>query len=124
MIKNVHIVQPHAAQRLIERGQQVFARTPIAVRPRPHVVTRLRGNDQFIAIRRKIDLEQPAKSFFRRAIRRSVVIGQIEMRDAEIERAPHDGASVFKRVGAAEIMPQAEGNQRQLESRPSATAVE
>jgi hypothetical protein len=44
------------------------------------------------------------------------------MGDASIERSPDDGTASFKNVGAAEILPQAQGNRGQYDSRSTAAA--
>lgn len=54
MIKNIHIIRPQAPQALLERGEQIFARTPIAVRSGPHKVAGFRGDDKFVTVRSEI----------------------------------------------------------------------
>jgi hypothetical protein len=108
MIEDVDVGQAHAAQALIQAGQQVLARPEVAVRTGPHVVTGLGGNDQLVAICRQVHLECAAECLFRRAVGRTVVIRQIEMGDSQVEGAPQHGAAVFQRIDAAEIVPQAE----------------
>ena len=49
-----------------------------------------------------------AEGFFGRSRRRAVVVSQVEMRDAEIERAARDVAAVLEHVDVAEVVPQAE----------------
>ena len=56
--------------------------------------------------------------------RRAVIVGQIQMRDAQVKRAARDGTAVFKGVSPAEVMPEAERQQWQLEARLAAAAVE
>ena len=51
MVENVHVIQAHAFEALVEAGDQVFARAPIPIGTVPHVVARLGRNDQFIAER-------------------------------------------------------------------------
>ena len=124
MIKNVHVIQSHPAQRLVERRQHIFPRAPVAIRPGPHVVTGLCGNNQLIPIRREVKLQQTAKRLLRRTVGRAVIISQVEMGDAQVKRAARDGPAVFKRIGAAKVVPQSERKQRQIESGFSAAAVE
>jgi hypothetical protein len=50
------------------------------------------------------------KRFFRRSVGRAVIIGEIEMRDAQIEGAAQHGATVFEIIHAAEVVPQPERN--------------
>ena len=54
VVKNIHIVQPHAAQALIQAGQQVFAAAPVAVRAVPHFIACFGGNNQLIAVNAKV----------------------------------------------------------------------
>jgi hypothetical protein len=108
---------------LVERRQQVFARTPFAVWTGPHVITRLGGNDQFVAPLAKVFAHNAAESFLRRAVRRTVVVRQIKMRDAQIKRATNYRAGVLKRILRAEIMPEAERDQREPDAGASAAAV-
>ncbi len=87
-IENIDIFQPHPFETLIETRQHIFPRTTIAIRATPHRVTRLGGNDHLIAIRKKIIAKDFPKIGFRRAGRRTVIIGEIKMRYAQIERLP------------------------------------
>ena len=84
----------------VQAGKQILARAPFAVGTGPHVVARLGGDDQFVAIGMEILLEQCAEVFFGRAGRRTVVVGEVEVRDAEIEGAAGNGASVLENVAA------------------------
>ncbi len=63
----------------------------------------------------KILSVESAKVFFSRAGRRAVVVGQVEVRDAHVEGASGDGASVLEHVQAAEVVPPAERDGRQLQ---------
>ena len=95
-VEDVHVIEPHALEGLVEAGEQIFARTPFAIRTGPHVPACLCGDDEFVAIGMKILFEQGAEIFFSRAGRRTVVVGEIKMRDAEIKGAAGDGATVFE----------------------------
>ena len=53
-VENIDVRQPQALQRLVQRGQQVFTRTEVTMRAGPHRVTRLGGDNQFIAIVREV----------------------------------------------------------------------
>ena len=123
-IEDVDIVEPHALQALVEAGEQIFAAAPFAIGARPHVVAGLGRDDQLVAIAREIGRAGLAESLLGRAGRRAVIVGEIEMGDAEIEgRAAHRRACVSKRRVAAEIVPEPERDRRQLQAAPPAAAV-
>ncbi len=127
-IENIHVIQAHALQALIKRRQHVFPRSAaLAVRPRPHVPARLRRNQQFIAIRTEIVLEHSPEIGLGAAVRRAVVVRQIEVCDAEIERGAQDVALRGDRRGVAEVVPKTQRQRRQLPCRrcgkPSANSV-
>ena len=65
-IKDVHVVQAHAAQALLEAGQQVLARTPFAVRPGPHQISGFGRDDQFVTVRPEFLAQDVAEVFFGR----------------------------------------------------------
>ncbi len=92
MVEDVDVLEPHPLQALIEARQQILARAQVAVRPGPHVPARLGRDDQLVAVGKEIFLQDLSESFFRRSIRRTVIVGKIEMRDAEIEAAAQHGA--------------------------------
>src|ERR1019366_10129195 len=65
----------------------------------------------------------PAEILLGRARRRSVVVGQVKMRDAKIECAAQHGAHILERIHAAEIVPEAQRDGRQAQAAGTATAV-
>ena len=115
-VKNIHVIQPHALERLVEAGQHILARAPFAIRTGPHIVAGLGGDDEFIAVGGEILPQQPAKGFLGRTGRRAVVVGQVEMRDAVVEGIPGDGAAVLEHVQAAEVVPPAQRDGWQFQS--------
>ena len=60
-IKDVHVLELHALEALVQAGEKMFARTPIAIRPRPHVPTSLGADDEFVAMVNEIAMENAAK---------------------------------------------------------------
>ena len=106
-VEDVHVVEPHAFEGCVEAGEHVFARTPFAIGTGPHVVARLGGDDEFVAVGMEILFVEGAECVFGRAGRRTVVVGEVEMRDAEVEGAAGDGAPVLELVHAAEVVPPA-----------------
>ncbi|MPN20718.1 hypothetical protein SDC9_168097 [bioreactor metagenome] len=61
MVENIHILQPHTFEALVQTGDQIFARTPITVRPLPHGVTGFGRNDHLVPVRAKVFLHDHAK---------------------------------------------------------------
>ena len=64
----------------------------------------------------EILLEQFAKRFFGGAGRRTVVVGEVEVCDAEVESAACDGPSVLELVDAAEVLPPPKRYRGELEA--------
>jgi hypothetical protein len=53
-IEDVDVVETESPKTLVEAGQEIFTRSAVAIRPWPHVVAGLRGDDQFVAIRAQV----------------------------------------------------------------------
>ena len=64
--------------------------------------------DQLIAVGLEVAREDGPEVFLRRAGRRAIVIGEIEVGDADVEGAPNDGALRLEDVDAAEVLPEPE----------------
>ena len=122
-IKDVHVLQAHALQALVEARQQVLARAPNTVRARPHVVTGLGRDHELIAVAGQVGRQDPAEVLLGRAVRRAVVVGQVELGDPQVERTADDRALALQRDVAAKVLPQAERDRRQLEPAAAAAAV-
>ncbi len=123
-VENVDVVEAHAAQRLVEGGEEIFAGAPIAVGAGPHGVASFGGDDQFVAVRGEIEAEEFPEIFLGGTGRRAVVVGEIEMGDAEIEGAPDDGAAGGEHIDVAEIVPEPEGDEREFDATAAAAAVQ
>src|SRR5208283_2422600 len=108
---------------LIEAGQHILARAQISIGPGPHIPAGLGRDDEFVAVGKEILLQDLAESFFRRSVGRAVIIGEIEMRDAEIEGAAQHGAGIFKVVYSAEVVPQSERNGGKLNAAAPRAAI-
>ena len=67
--------------------------------------------------------EHAAEVLLGRAVRRAVVVGEVEVRDAEVERAAQDRALALERLVVAEVVPQAERDGGELEAAAPAAAV-
>jgi hypothetical protein len=87
------------------------------------VVAGLGGDDQFVAVVAQVVGEQEAEVAFRAAGRRAVVVGQVEVRDAEVEGAAHDGALRLEGPALAEVVPQAERDGGQPEAAAAGAPV-
>jgi hypothetical protein len=72
---------------------------------------------------REIGFQDAAEILLRRACRRSVIIGEIEMRDAMIESAPAQSPGGFERRIVAEIMPEPEGYCGKVEPAAAASPI-
>ena len=116
-VEDVHVLEPHALEGGVQAGEQIFARAPFAVGTGPHVIARLGGDDELVAVGMKILFEQCPEGFLGGAGWRTVVVGEVEMRDAEIEGAAGDGTSVLEPVHAAEVVPPAQRDGRQFQIR-------
>src|SRR6187455_2813277 len=61
----------------------------------------------------KVLAHEGAEGFFRRTRRRTVVVSQVEMRDAEVERTACDGSAVLEHIDVTEVVPQTQRDGRQ-----------
>src|SRR4029079_11398255 len=67
--------------------------------------------------------EESAKGLLGRPVRRAVVVREVEMGDAEVERSAHDGAAALKRRVTAEVLPESERDRRQVQPGDAGSAV-
>jgi hypothetical protein len=58
-----------------------------------------------------------------RAVGRAVVVGQVEVGDAQVEGAAQDGAAGLEYVLAAEVLPQAQRDRRQVQAAAAGPAI-
>src|SRR5215207_8817946 len=76
---------PIPAEALVEAREQVLAgAAALAVRAGPHVVARLRRDDELVAERAQVVTQEPAERLLRRPVRRPVVVREVEVRNSEI----------------------------------------
>src|SRR5215218_7307035 len=80
-------------------------------------------NDQFVAEPPEVGAKDLAEIGFGTAVRRTIVVGEIEMRDAEVESRPQKIALDFGGRRSTKIVPQAERQDRQLEAAPATVAI-
>ena len=110
VIEDVDVIETQPVKRLVKRGEDVLARAQVAVGARPHVPARLARDDEFIAQTREVLGQDAPHIDLRGAVRRAVVIGQVEVRDAEIEcRAQHVALGLEGSV-VPEVVPAADGD--------------
>ena len=119
-VEDVDVLKPHPLQRLVEAGEQVLARAPFAVRPRPHVVPGLGGDDQLVPVRPEVLAQQPPEVDLSVPVGRPVVVRQVEVGDAEVEGAAQDRPLHLDRRLVAEVLPQPERHRGQLQPAPPA----
>src|SRR5690625_191979 len=122
-VEDVDVIETHPAQRVVEARQQVLARAEEPVRTRPHVPAGLGGDDQLVTVRGKVLREDASEVRLRSSVRRAVVVGEIEVGDAEVERPPQDRPLRHQRFVVTEVVPQPERDRRQLQATSPATAV-
>src|SRR5258708_37450570 len=66
---------------------------------------------------------EPSEILFGGAIRRTIVVGKVKVRDAVVKRITDDLALGRKRPVVAEVVPEAQRDRRQLQSRVPHTAI-
>src|SRR5581483_9424439 len=84
---------------------------------------RLRRDDELVAVRAEVAAHELAERPLRRAVRRAVVVREVEVRDPEVERAPHDRPARLERPVAAEVPPETERDRGQLQAARAAAPV-
>ena len=97
-VEDVDVVETEAVEALVEAREEVLPRAAVAVRPRPHVVARLRRDHELVAVRPEVVPHDQAEVLLRRAVGRAVVVREVEVGDAEIEGAAHDRATRLERA--------------------------
>src|SRR5207247_9735701 len=107
-IEDVDVLEPQPAQALIQAGEEVLARSVITVRPGPHVVTGLGGDDQLVAVGAQVRPEDPTEVRLGRAVRWATVVGQVEVSDAAVECARDDCPLSPQRAVVTEVLPEPE----------------
>ena len=123
VVEDVDVVDAHPAKALVQARQEVLAGAEVAVRARPHVPTGLGRDDQLVAVVTEIGVEDPTEVGLGAAVRRPVVVGQVEVGDAQVESAAQDGALALERLVVAEVLPEPERDGRQQQAAASAAAV-
>ena len=117
-VEDVEVLEPGAGQALVEGGEEVLARAPLAVGAFPHVVPGLRRDDQLVAVGPEILPHDRAEVALRRARRRPVVVGDVNVGHAEVKRATDDGALGLEGPVVPEVVPESQRDARQAQSAP------
>jgi hypothetical protein len=104
-IEYIHIFQTKPFQALIQTGQHIFPGSPFAIRPLPHIIARFGRNDQLIPICGKVLLQDPAEILLGGSGRRTIIVGQIKMGNAQVKCPVYHCPAVFQSVNTAEIVP-------------------
>ena len=105
-VEEVDIVEVHSLQTLVETRHERLSRTPVAVRTLPHLISRLRSNEEFVAIRTEIIVHESSHSLLGTTVYGTIVVGKVEMGDAMVESAVGNGAATLIRINASEVVPE------------------
>ncbi|MNP30757.1 hypothetical protein D3C76_1238470 [compost metagenome] len=106
VIEDVDVVEAEPAQALVQAGKQVLGAAAVPVGAIPHHVARLAGDDQLVSIGGQAALEHGTEGGLGGAGGRPVVVGQIEVGDAQIERLVHHGLHLGGIAALAEVVPE------------------
>ena len=106
-IVHIYIVELHTAQTLVEAGHEALARAPVAIGTGPHEMSGLGGYEEFVAMGVERLLHVSAETLLGRTIGRTIVVGQIEVANAVVERVVHDIKPDRLVVIVAKIVPKA-----------------
>ena len=123
VVEDVDVVDTKPPQTLIEAGQEILPRSEVAVGARPHVPTGFGGDDEFVPVVAKVLTENPPEVGLGAAVRGPVVVGQVEMGDAQVESSPQHSALRLEWSVVTEVLPEPEGDCRQQQAAPPTTAV-
>src|SRR5271168_3651640 len=123
MVEDVDVVDTKTPQALIEAGEKILPRSEVAIGARPHVPPGFGGDDKFVPVVAKVLTENPPEVGLGAAIRGSVVVGQVEMGDSQIEGSPQDGALGFEWSVVTKVLPQPERHRRQEQATTTTTAI-
>ncbi|MPN48237.1 hypothetical protein SDC9_195842 [bioreactor metagenome] len=123
VVEDIDIIEAEPLEALIAAGDQIFARTPLAVGSGPHQITGLAGDHQFVAISGQVLFENASQGDFGRAGFRSVIVGQIEVGDAVVERGLNHFPRILVHVDRTEVVPQSQRHRGQFQSRFAAPPI-
>ena len=123
-VEDVEVVDADPPQALVQARQHVLARAAaLAVGARPHVPAGLAGDDQLVAVACQVLAQDPAEVDLGAAVGRAVVVGEVEVGDAQVEGGVHHRPLLRERRRVAEVVPQPEREERELKAAAPAEAV-
>src|SRR5439155_2880125 len=122
-VEDVDVLEAQPFQTLLEAREQVLARAPLTVGAGPHVVARLRRNDELVTERAQVLVHEEPEVLLRRAVRWAVVVREVEVRDPEVEGSPDYRSARVEGTIVAEVVPEAERDGRELEAAPTGAVV-
>ncbi len=123
-VEDVDVVEAHPAQRLVQAGEHVLpSATALAVRAGPHVVAGLAGDDDLVPVGGEVVGQVAPEVGLRGAVGRAVVVGQVEVGDAEVEGAAQDRPLAVEGDVVTEVVPQPEADRREVEAAAAGPAV-
>ncbi len=123
VVENIHIIQAHTFEALVKACHQILFAAEIAVRPRPHIISRLGADDHFIAVGGKFLFQDLSEVFLCRAGCGAVIVCKVKMRNAVIKCNGAHICHVFVQGIVAEVVPQSEGNGGKLQPAVPAAIV-
>ena len=123
MVKNVHMIQMHPLQRLLQTGDQIFAAAVVAIGPGPHIVTGLGGNHQLMAVGVPVPIHVDAEITLCLSVGRPIIICQVKMGNAKVKALAKDALLGGKGCDVSEVVPQSQGKRRQHQTASSAAPV-
>src|SRR5450755_116627 len=74
-------------------------------------------------VRQQSHAPEPSRAFESMLLRWSLVVGQVEVGHAEVERAAQDGALNLQRTVITEVLPQPQGDLGQVDATAPAAAI-
>ena len=119
-VKNIDVVDAHPLQRLFATRDEMLPAAPIAIGAGPHRIAGLGGDHQFVAGHL---LENPPEEFFAGSRGGAVVVGQVEVRDAMVERGEKDLLRLFILDITPRALPQTKADGGKFEPTAATTAV-
>ncbi len=123
VIEDVDVVQTESFQALVEAGEQVLARSQVAVGSGPHVPAGLGRDDEFVAQGREVLAQDATEVDFGTAVGRAVVVREVEVRDAAIEGTAQHRTRQIDRTVVAEVLPESEADRGELDTAATTAPV-
>src|ERR1700727_1208933 len=123
-VEDVDVVDAYSLEALVEAGKQRFTAAPFAVRARPHEIARLGRDHELVANASEVAAQDVPEGKFGRAWWGPIIVGEVEMRDAKIERLTAYGAHRIGGLVETEIVPQTQRYRRKFQPAAAAAVVD